>query len=197
MGWVAPLMHEIGMEVSGHEHNHRGQCWWEIRSNALPKPDVGAVMDIRRDPRWRHGYLDRFVHHRKLPLLQEVSRAADPAELMFRWFSQRSGPVPRIVSDARYVGDDATVDGVLIGDAPVELQRLADRFLATVPAARPLLMHTYFPMSRPIDFSGFGLPRPVPVLPFLLRRGYTHRPHNPPPSCEAICTELNDILESA
>ena len=33
MGWVGPMMKDFGYAVD-HEHNHCGQCWWEMR-----KPD--------------------------------------------------------------------------------------------------------------------------------------------------------------
>jgi hypothetical protein len=129
--------------------------------------------------------------------LQEASRETDPAEVILQWFSQRSTSGRRIASDTGYVLSDTQTDGVLIGDTPPDLRRFADRFLATPAGERPLLMHAYLPTSRPIDFAAFGLPRPVPVLPLLLRHGYVHRPHDPPPTCEALCAMLIRILESA
>src|SRR4051812_28330701 len=31
MGWMIPLLSQIGVEVAAHEHNHFGQCWGEMR----------------------------------------------------------------------------------------------------------------------------------------------------------------------
>lgn len=30
MGWIAPIMERAGFVIH-HDHNHRGQCWWEMR----------------------------------------------------------------------------------------------------------------------------------------------------------------------
>jgi hypothetical protein len=44
-------------------------------------------------------------------------------------------------------------------------------------------MHMYLPDLRQVDFGSLGLPRPVPVLPWLIRQGYyTHRPDEPYPT---------------
>ncbi len=67
MGWIGPLMREAGYVID-HEHNHCGQCWWEMR----PKDDTGphdppgqtaGAKDIRRRPEWRApgARLDRYV----------------------------------------------------------------------------------------------------------------------------------------
>jgi hypothetical protein len=32
MGWIGPALQQIGVEVAAHEHNHCGQCWWEIQN---------------------------------------------------------------------------------------------------------------------------------------------------------------------
>lgn len=60
MGWVGPMMAHAGFTVD-HEHNHRGQCWWEYRpaGNAGPAADAPetsaaiAKVDARRLPQWR------------------------------------------------------------------------------------------------------------------------------------------------
>lgn len=53
MGWIGPLMKDAGFVID-HEHNHRGQCWWEIRRTGDPTPPLapGAVANdvrLRRD----------------------------------------------------------------------------------------------------------------------------------------------------
>lgn len=35
LGWVGPMMRGAGFVVD-HQHNHRGQCWWEFRSADAP-----------------------------------------------------------------------------------------------------------------------------------------------------------------
>ena len=67
MGWVGPLMRESGFTID-HEHNHRGQCWWEMRPAAaaagLSAPgEVAGAKDVRLRPDWNATgtTLDRYV----------------------------------------------------------------------------------------------------------------------------------------
>ena len=64
MGWIGPMMREAGF-VADHQHNHRGQCWWEFRAPGTPaSPDDDAARDF--DVRCLAGWqppgvtLDRF-----------------------------------------------------------------------------------------------------------------------------------------
>ncbi len=68
IGWIGPVMREAGYAVN-HEHNHRGQCWWEM----FPENDghakagtetIGARYDSKRLAQWDTGEtpIDRFVH---------------------------------------------------------------------------------------------------------------------------------------
>lgn len=51
MGWVGPLMKRAGYTVD-HEHNHRGQCWWEIRRvRDATGPSAPGAMARRKDVR--------------------------------------------------------------------------------------------------------------------------------------------------
>lgn len=67
IGWIRPLMREAGFVVD-HEHNHCGQCWWEMRragDGATPSA-TGAHAgpgDVRLQPGWlpRTGRIDRFA----------------------------------------------------------------------------------------------------------------------------------------
>ncbi len=57
MGWIGPLMREAGFVVD-HEHNHCGQCWWEMRraTDESPSPAPGAVSgaaDARLQAGWK------------------------------------------------------------------------------------------------------------------------------------------------
>src|SRR6185436_17989760 len=56
MGWIGPLMGEAGFVID-HEHNHCGQCWWEMRKKDDPAPpseigEVSGVKDVRAAPNW-------------------------------------------------------------------------------------------------------------------------------------------------
>lgn len=56
MGWIGPLMKEAGYTID-HEHNHCGQCWWEMRKSGEPAADVsiGATSgehDVRLRKEW-------------------------------------------------------------------------------------------------------------------------------------------------
>lgn len=72
MGWVGPVMREAGFTID-HEHNHCGQCWWEVRraeaKDAPPAPVApeapGATAgpkDVRLLPHWQPpgANLDRY-----------------------------------------------------------------------------------------------------------------------------------------
>jgi len=57
MGWVGPMMKEAGFTID-HEHNHCGQCWWEIRRATDTSPPSSAVElsganDVRMDGNWK------------------------------------------------------------------------------------------------------------------------------------------------
>lgn len=65
IGWIGPMMHDAGFVID-HEHNHCGQCWWEMRPAEAPRvhSGVGEVSgkDVRRLPNWHSpgARLDRF-----------------------------------------------------------------------------------------------------------------------------------------
>ena len=66
MGWIGPLMREAGAGyVIDHEHNHCGQCWWEIRaahsaSHTGPVGDVSGTHDVRLRPDWTTPHIDHY-----------------------------------------------------------------------------------------------------------------------------------------
>jgi hypothetical protein len=83
---------------------------------------------------------------------------------------------------------------VLLDNDEAELVGVAARFLATPPARRPLLLHHFLPRPPLMDFVSAGLPRPVPILPLLIRHGlYRHQPGGPKPDV----TELLMLLAAA
>jgi hypothetical protein len=58
MGWIGPVMKEAGFVVD-HEHNHQGQCWWEMRrvDDPAPPSEPGAFSgksDVRLRPDWKN-----------------------------------------------------------------------------------------------------------------------------------------------
>ncbi|GDY22366.1 hypothetical protein LBMAG56_37130 [Verrucomicrobiota bacterium] len=65
MGWIGPLMKDAGFVID-HEHNHRGQCWWEMRNknNAAPPStpaELSGPHDVRLRPDWQQtDTLDRY-----------------------------------------------------------------------------------------------------------------------------------------
>jgi hypothetical protein len=56
LGWIAPLLEPLGFAVA-HQHNRRGQCWWEIRQADDPAPpsepgERSGEYDVRRRNDW-------------------------------------------------------------------------------------------------------------------------------------------------
>lgn len=56
MGWIGPMLGDVGWVVD-HQHNHQGQCWWEIkaRNNDAPASEPGQLSgphDVRLRPTW-------------------------------------------------------------------------------------------------------------------------------------------------
>ncbi len=95
MGWIGPMMHEAGFVID-HEHNHLGQCWWEMRpadatgGHSAPG-DVAGAKDARLLPDWSRpgAVFDRYLkandpdtklplafHMTSLPALSEQRNAA-------------------------------------------------------------------------------------------------------------------------
>lgn len=204
IGWIQPALESIGAEVASHEHNHCGQCWWEMRMKGQPHQTLAVGVDICKDPRWGRGYLHGWRDGVALPVLERRT-ATDPCDMLREWFSgidrltvlgrgpsAVDGWVTDRLGDAVIVTDPtyATRDvfggeplGVLIGDRPGNLETVSERFNDTDPKQRPLLMHMFLPGCPLIDFVSLGLPRPIPILPLLIRSGlYVHRPGQPYPT---------------
>jgi hypothetical protein len=56
MGWIGPMLKQAGFVVD-HEHNHCGQCWWEMRAaNDTTPPSApgmrAGTQDVRLRPDW-------------------------------------------------------------------------------------------------------------------------------------------------
>jgi hypothetical protein len=57
MGWIGPLLKRAGFKVD-HQHNHCGQCWWELRSDTVTgapsQPgELAKAGDARLHPNWK------------------------------------------------------------------------------------------------------------------------------------------------
>jgi len=64
MGWIGPIAERTGFAVD-HEHNHCGQCWWELRrAGDTPEPGEAAreagAGNVERHSGWARG-----EHHRR------------------------------------------------------------------------------------------------------------------------------------
>jgi hypothetical protein len=66
MGWTGPMMRAAGFVID-HEHNHGGQCWWEMRPAGTPgghaaPGSVAGAKDVRWLPHWAPAgtKLDRY-----------------------------------------------------------------------------------------------------------------------------------------
>jgi len=218
MGWIIPLLARIGMEVTGHEHNHVGQCWAEISVRGKGREFPDLKIDIRNEPGWTCGYLHRWRNNHRLPLLDDFCASSDPCVLLGAWFSRtdhllvmgrgagtaklKAHDVPAdaaLVTGAAYAMRDTFVSdplGVLLSDRVDDLAKVAERFHATPTERRPLLMYTYLPSSQPIDFVSAGLPRPVPILPQLIRQGYyAHKPGQCCPTTDVFLAMLAISLQ--
>jgi hypothetical protein len=64
MGWIGPLMKEAGYVID-HEHNHCGQCWWEMRAASAEGRtgaigDVSGAHDVRLRSDWAQAHTDHY-----------------------------------------------------------------------------------------------------------------------------------------
>ncbi len=75
MGWIGPLMKDAGFVID-HEHNHRGQCWWEMRAvgDASAASAPGALSGAQ-DVRLREDWVGPKDHY---------ERATDPDDKTIR-----------------------------------------------------------------------------------------------------------------
>lgn len=74
MGWIGPLLQRGGFVVD-HQHNHQGQCWWEIRPATDPTPaspagELAGAQDVRLRRDWQP------ASHP----MDTYTRATDPAD---------------------------------------------------------------------------------------------------------------------
>jgi len=68
MGWIQPIMDRCGFLID-HEHNHAGQCWWEMypvndARDVLDAPPIRDDRDVRLCPGWQQFKHDLWLHSR-------------------------------------------------------------------------------------------------------------------------------------
>jgi len=217
-GWIGPALAELGLTFD-HQHNHAGQCWWEMHPKQGAWESLDLDIDIRKSLRWGVGFTETWKNGQRLPIMDQ-SPAVDPVGVLLDWFKNVEsilvlgrGPSARdprigvkdydavVVADPTYAMKDV-FDGepraVLIGDDSLVLPQVAARFNATAPARRPLLMHTFLPRllrENAAAFTSLGLPRPVSILPLLLREKlYKHDPNGPYPTTGTFLAMLAAAL---
>ena len=64
MGWIGPLMKQAGFVID-HEHNHCGQCWWELRrvgdqTAASKTGELSGDQDVRLRDDWQRPNTDHY-----------------------------------------------------------------------------------------------------------------------------------------
>jgi hypothetical protein len=193
MGWIIPLLERAGIEVAVHEHNHCGQCFAELRVKgrayrALNDRDC----DIRRDPRWSAGYIDRWRDNRKQPAIAGLAHL-DAADALADWLRTRR---PTFLSSGEYMAGELSQGAaycVVVDDdlSPSDALELARR--AQSSRGRTLLVRAYWPqhLRQTASRAPDALPRPFPLLPLLIRRGlYQHVPGGEPPGTHELIALL-------
>jgi hypothetical protein len=67
IGWIGPLMKRAGFAID-HQHNHCGQCWWEMRrADSQDAPSAAGKFssdDVRLRAEWKKpgAEIDSFNH---------------------------------------------------------------------------------------------------------------------------------------
>jgi hypothetical protein len=68
IGWIKPIMDRTGFVVD-HEHNHAGQCWWEMRplqSGWRQGPPPLRSGDVRTRDEWQQSDHDLWLMSRQI-----------------------------------------------------------------------------------------------------------------------------------
>lgn len=200
IGWEQPMLDRLGMEMAAHEHNHCGQCWGEIRVKGRPYETLKLDVDIRSDPRWAAGHLDRFS--------DGVRVSDDSVEAIRKWAGRFDKlvifgveePGARdavLISAVDYVTSDVSGSCAVLFESPPSpavLDAVSNR-LSNLRSELPLLLYPYFPKSVDVHFIDHGLSRPVPILPLLIRTQlYEHQPHVDAPPTNVLLAMLIDAI---
>lgn len=216
IGWIGSALQVVGAEVVAHEHNHCGQCWWQMRMKNRPGCNESGAANIQRDDRWQHGYLHRFEANR--PVARGTESCPDSVEMiqaafagfdaMQVWGDDFEPDRIRAVSPARVAaiatdgayfqlaGTNLRPRAVVLGHQAVDWRQISEQWSSTPLELRPLLLHPFLPAATPIPFPQYGLPRPLPLLPLLIRQStYVHQPGGPEPTAHELAIALKLALE--
>lgn len=216
VGWIGPALEIVGAEVVAHEHNHCGQCQWQIGMKGVPVIPTEEATGVVNDERWQTGYLHRFEANH--PVARGTGSCPNSAELIQATFAGFDGVqvwgdrfepdqprefsigcVPAIATDIAYLllsGTGLWPRALVLGHEEINWRQLADQWMSTPPELRPLLLHPFLPSAKRIAFTDFGMPRPLPLLPLLIReRTYVHQPGGPAPSAHELAIALKVALE--
>ena len=172
-----------------------------------PSQPISVANNVNSTPEWEHGYLHRFVQHGKQSLSGEP---IDSGEQIIEWFADAkrivvlgASPSTAKISISASDGVIFTADrflessltdshrsAVVLNYSPDESQLIASKYHSLPAARRPLLLSTYLPNSHQ-DAVKYGLPRPTPLVPLLIRcECYAHQPNELPPSPTAFANSL-------
>lgn len=201
-GWIREALSQADLEVARHEHNHCGQCWWQIEVKDKPGPVLTELVDIQRSADWNHGYLHRYEHSERVPAQDEgaaidsvsaIRQAFAKVAKIETWIDDCPATIPTasgtdslavICIDRAYLNlpaESRQPRAILLGHDEIDWHRLGVLWNAAEPSDRPLLLHPYLPAQPQIAFGHFELPRPLPLLPILIRSGcYFHKPGTAP-----------------
>ena len=142
---------------------------------------LNLPIDIRHDVAWNAGYVDVFVNGQRV--------TADPCDVLVDHVaacdSVEGGR--QVMTDKQWLTapDPVQARAIVLGDDAQVLSEVAARWRATLGEHQPLLLHAYFPRAASPDFAGVEIPRPVPLLPVLIRAAvYTHAPGADHPSVD-------------
>ncbi len=221
MGWESSMLGSLGLRMIRHEHNHSGQCWGEMTLAGTEPAELTLEADIRKDPRWQTGFVERFDRHIKLPVLGQPGGQSDwVAVLAGAMAGERlvilgRGPSVRDLPSAAQSGSRLLVTGsayasgeqwwkspdVVLVNSPVDdtlLAGISARYSQAGSEHRPLLAYAYLPSQPPVAFPNYGLPRPVPILPALIRANlYVHDPRGPFPTTGVFLALLGAAVSNA
>ena len=68
MGWIGPIMDAAGFNID-HEHNHQGQCWWEMHpaepGRPAQPPPIRDEHDVRLREDWRQARHDLWLQSKQ------------------------------------------------------------------------------------------------------------------------------------
>jgi N-acetylneuraminic acid mutarotase len=170
VGWIGPMLKKAGFAID-HQHNHCGQCWWEMRSKYDESPpgapgEVAGPSDIRHDPRWNPATqcLDTFFRTNHVE--QKVQRSARRKVVQPQPGWEAVAPLPHGIGNAvcGAFGDDVVVAGgitwkngnkIWLRDVLV-FQAERDAWIWKEPLPEPIAYCAFCQTNEGLHFAGGG-----------------------------------------